>query len=169
MPVLNIESSTITIHELAEEEAKNVVSINGKHVEVEILKDSPEDQSLLVSIAGKVLSIKIGESSDRIWFPVELNGKKLSVSLQREETMAPHREAPAEEKGPIVISAPMAGKIVSVKVSVGAKVSEGEALAVLEAMKMENEIAAPKNGTVGEVYAKPGSLVKAGDKLVLIN
>ena len=116
-----------------------------------------------------MLSIKIGDSPDGIQFPVELNGKKLSVSFQREDTMVYYRETPAKEMGPIVIGAPMAGRIVSVKTSVGAKVSEGEALVVLEAMKMENEIAAPKNGTVREVYAKPGSLVKAGDKLVLIN
>ncbi len=124
---------------------------------------------MIVSIAGKVLSIKVGESRDGIEYPVELNGKKLTVSLQREETMVPHREALAESEGPAVVNAPMAGKIVSVKTSVGAKVSEGEVLAVLEAMKMENEIAAPRKGTVGEVYAKPGSLVNAGDKLVLIN
>ncbi len=149
--------------------ARKIVSVDGEQVEVEVLRDSPEEQVLLVGIAGKVLNIKIGESPDGILFPVELNGKKLSVSLEREEAMVHHRETLADSEGPTVVSAPMAGKIVSVKASVGARVSEGEALAVLEAMKMENEIAAPKKGTVGEVYAKPGSLVKAGDKLVLIN
>ncbi len=145
-----------------------IVSVNGKQVRVEIVKDSPEEQALLVSIAGKVFNIKIGESPDGIQFPVELNGRTLNVSLEREETVVSRREALAETAGPTEVSAPMAGKIVSMKASVGARVSKGETLAVLEAMKMENEIAAPKKGTVGEVYAKPGSLVKAGDKLVLI-
>ncbi len=151
-----------------EEAAKNIISVNGKHVEVQVLKDSVEERALLVSIAGKVLNIKVGESPDGIQFPVEVNGRRLNVSLQREETMVYSRETLAETEGPVVVSAPMAGKIVSIKASVGARVSAGEALAVLEAMKMENEIAAPKKGTVGEVYAMPGSLVKAGDKLVLI-
>jgi len=62
----------------------------------------------------------------------------------------------------------MAGKIASVKISVGATVEEGQALVVLEAMKMENEIAAPKRGTVKEIYVQQGSLTKPGDKLVLI-
>ena len=70
--------------------------------------------------------------------------------------------------GPVVVSSPMAGKIAAVRTSMGAVVDEGQALVVLEAMKMENEIAAPKKGTVKEIYVKPGALARPGDKLVLI-
>jgi biotin carboxyl carrier protein len=62
----------------------------------------------------------------------------------------------------------MAGKIASVKASVDAKVEEGQSLMILEAMKMENEIASPKSGTLKELYVKHGDLVKAGDRLCLI-
>jgi len=135
---------------------------------VKILRDSLEERLLIVSIAGKVLSIKVGESRDGVEFPVKLNGKSLTVRFERDEPIIHRRESHPESERPAVISAPMAGRIVSIKVSVGTRVSEGEVLAVLEAMKMENEIAAPRKGTVGEVYAKSGSLVHAGDKLVLI-
>jgi pyruvate carboxylase subunit B len=63
----------------------------------------------------------------------------------------------------------MAGKIASVKTSVDSEVEEGESLMVLEAMKMQNEIASPKKGTVKELYVKHGDLVKAGDRLCLVN
>jgi biotin carboxyl carrier protein len=62
----------------------------------------------------------------------------------------------------------MSGRIVSLKKQVGDVVKLGESVLVLEAMKMENDIAAAKNGTIKEVYAKQGDLVKTGDKLVRI-
>jgi biotin carboxyl carrier protein len=62
----------------------------------------------------------------------------------------------------------MAGRIVSLKASLGMTAEEGQPLVVLEAMKMENEVASPKKGVVKEVYVQPGALVKAGDRLALV-
>ena len=62
----------------------------------------------------------------------------------------------------------MPGTILDVKVSVGQKVNAGDVLCVLEAMKMENEIPAPKAGTVTSVVASKGSSVNAGDVLVTL-
>jgi biotin carboxyl carrier protein len=62
----------------------------------------------------------------------------------------------------------MSGRIVSLKASPNTSVTKGQPLAVLEAMKMENEIAAPKTGIVKEVYVQSGALVKGGDKLCLL-
>jgi biotin carboxyl carrier protein len=62
----------------------------------------------------------------------------------------------------------MSGRIVSLKASPNTSVDKGQPLAVLEAMKMENEIVAPKTGIVNEVYVQPGALVKAGDKICLL-
>ena len=96
-----------------------------------------------------------------------MNGRPIVAKIE-EETMLVGRAESDKVEGPILINSPMAGKIASVKTSVGAMVEEGQALVVLEAMKMENEIAAPKRGTVKEVYVQPGSLAKPGDRLVLI-
>ena len=60
----------------------------------------------------------------------------------------------------------MPGTIVSVKVSVGQSVNAGDVLCVLEAMKMENEIVAPKAGKVVAVSASSGASVNTGDALV---
>jgi len=63
----------------------------------------------------------------------------------------------------------MPGKILKVMVQPGASVSAGQAIVILEAMKMENEIFAPSAGTVTEVRCKEGDSVNTGDVLVVIS
>ena len=67
-----------------------------------------------------------------------------------------------------LITSPLPGKILSVKVAAGDKVKEGDLLLTIEAMKMENEIVATVDGTVAEVAAKPDTTVQIGDSLVSI-
>ena len=62
----------------------------------------------------------------------------------------------------------MPGTILDVKVSNGQAVKAGDILCVLEAMKMENEIPAPKDGTVAQVVVTKGASVNAGDALVVL-
>ena len=62
----------------------------------------------------------------------------------------------------------MPGNILKVNVTNGQAVKEGDVLVVLEAMKMENEIMAPKNGTVTQVLVQKGSTVDTGAPLVVI-
>ena len=66
------------------------------------------------------------------------------------------------------MNSPMPGTILKVNVSQGQAVKEGDVLCVLEAMKMENEIMAPKAGTVTQVVVAKGSSVNTGDALVVI-
>ena len=80
---------------------------------------------------------------------------------------APKVAASAQGGKPVV--APMPGKIVDVKVSVGQSVNEGDLIAVLEAMKMENEIFAPAAGTVASVNVTSGAMVEANDVIVTLN
>ena len=62
----------------------------------------------------------------------------------------------------------MPGTILDVKVSAGQAVKSGDVLMILEAMKMENEIMAPKDGTVTSVSASKGASVQSGDVLCTI-
>ncbi len=81
--------------------------------------------------------------------------------------------APAAKAAPAVaggepVKAPMPGNILDVKVKAGDKVTTGQALCVLEAMKMENEIPAPHDGVVAQVVVTKGATVEAGDVLVTL-
>ena len=62
----------------------------------------------------------------------------------------------------------MPGTILDVKVKAGDAVKTGQTLCVLEAMKMENEIPAPHDGTVAQVTVNKGATVNAGDPLVIL-
>jgi 3-methylcrotonyl-CoA carboxylase alpha subunit len=66
------------------------------------------------------------------------------------------------------LTAPMPGKVVSFSVKAGDKVSKGQALAVMEAMKMEHTIAAPADGVVQELLYAPGDQVNEGAELLKI-
>ncbi len=76
--------------------------------------------------------------------------------------------APAVAGDGEAVTAPMPGTILKVNVTVGQAVKEGDVLCILEAMKMENEIMAPKNGTVRQVLTAKGSSVDTGAALVVI-
>ena len=64
------------------------------------------------------------------------------------------------------LTAPMNGTVVTLLVEVGAAVAKGETLLVMEAMKMEHTIAAPKDGKVSEFFYQPGELVDGGAELL---
>lgn len=71
--------------------------------------------------------------------------------------------------GAVSVSSPMPGTILDVKVAAGAAVKAGDVLCILEAMKMENEIVAPQDGTVAGVHCNKGDSVNVGDLLVSLN
>lgn len=70
--------------------------------------------------------------------------------------------------GKEAVEAPIPGKIVSVKVSVGDKVEEDQELCSLQSMKMQNPILSPVDGTVTEVKVKVEQTVETGEVLVVI-
>ena len=82
---------------------------------------------------------------------------------------APKAAAPAGAQGVVKVNAPMPGKILKVNVNAGAAVKKGDVLLVLEAMKMENEICAPQDGTVATVECAAGDSVESGKVLVSMN
>ena len=124
-------------------------------------------------------------------YEIALNGKTYEVEVELAEPMkmkdfqayapapavapaAPVAEAAAPAAAPAVtgtgeaVSAPMPGNILKVNVTAGQAVKEGDVLCILEAMKMENEIMAPKSGTVTQVLTAKGSTVDTGALLIVI-
>lgn len=81
----------------------------------------------------------------------------------------PKAAAPVGAQGSIKVNAPMQGKILSVKASVGQTVKKGEVIMILEAMKMENEIVAPEDGTIASINVSDGDKVETGAVLATLN
>jgi 3-methylcrotonyl-CoA carboxylase alpha subunit len=78
----------------------------------------------------------------------------------------PDAGAPAREAGACLLTAPLPATVTAVHVEAGRKVLRGEALVVLEAMKMEHVIAAPRDGTVAQVHFRAGDQVEEGAELI---
>ncbi|MBE7055881.1 MAG: biotin/lipoyl-binding protein [Ruminococcaceae bacterium] len=71
--------------------------------------------------------------------------------------------------GSVKVEAPMPGTVLKVNVKVGDSVNQGDTVLMLEAMKMENEIAAPADGVVASINVSQGATVETGDVLVTLN
>ena len=71
--------------------------------------------------------------------------------------------------GAISVKAPMPGNIMKINAKVGAAVKKGDVLVVLEAMKMENDICAPEDGTVASIEVAQGATVETDAVLVTLN
>ncbi len=97
---------------------------------------------------------------------IEVSLKGIRYELKDAEAVQ-DEEVEEEEAGPDV-AAPMPGKVVKILVGPGGKVAKGEALLIVESMKMETKICASVEGTVKEVKVSPGQNVNQGDILVEI-
>ena len=108
-------------------------------------------------------------------YKVKVNGKVYEVELesvteaQGSIAVAP-QAAPAAPAaaGDQEVKAPMAGTILDVKVAVGAQVKKGQVIAILEAMKLENEVVSTADGTVKQVLVNKGQAVTNQQALVIV-
>ncbi len=85
---------------------------------------------------------------------------------------APAPAAPAAKSagaGSIKVASPMPGKILDIKVKNGDAVKKGQVVLILEAMKMENEVVAPEDGTIASIDTTVGAMVETGDTLATLN
>ena len=166
---LTVNGRTWAITDVEKQGMTQKIKINDEELSVRILREPTDDQpDLIANINGKVLIARREEEPDGSDYLIRLSGRLLEVSLEGREQLSRDARISETVLGPVVITAPMSGRIVSLKASPNTSVTKGQPLAVLEAMKMENEIAAPKTGIVSEVYVQSGALVKAGDKICLL-
>ena len=99
---------------------------------------------------------------------VHVGGRAVSVTVVAPGRRRSASDSTATTSGPVSIVAPMPGRVVKVLVAPGDTVTARQGLVVIEAMKMENELRAPRDGTVAEVRAREGAPVDANVVLVVI-
>jgi biotin carboxyl carrier protein len=154
-----------------------LVEVNEKTVTVKI-KNPNQGKTVLIEINGSSLQAKI-ERIQRNILQVKIGGKPFEVQCQPKipkETAVKLEPVATVTRRPAIslaiekdaVTAPIAGRIVLLKANVGQRVEKGECICVLEAMKMENEIAAPKKGVVKEIRVSEGAIVNKRDVLAII-
>ncbi len=122
-----------------------------------------------VKVDGEEFEVEL-EKEEGVW-NVTVQGKKFQIEIEggaAAEQGVKKRKRGGRGKKSGTISSTIPGKIVSIAISEGQQVSEGDVVMILEAMKMQNEIHAPLSGTVSAVNCKPGDSVEANSPLVVI-
>ena len=118
-----------------------------------------------VTVNGNTYEVDVEEITNGAVQPVAVN-----QPVQYSTTPVKKTETPAAvPMEGTQVEAPMQGKIVALKVTQNQKVQEGDVIAVLEAMKMENEIVASTGGTVASIHVAIGQSVDAGDLIATLN
>lgn len=82
---------------------------------------------------------------------------------------APAPKAPAKAAGSVEVKAGAAGKVFKIEANVGQSVKKGDAVVIIEAMKMEIPVVAPEDGTIASIDAAVGDAIEAGAVLATLN
>ena len=107
-------------------------------------------------------------------YTITVNGNVYDVTVEENGSVsapaaAPRRAAAPGGAGNVKIEAGAAGKVFKIEASVGQAVKKGDAVLVLEIMKMETPVVAPQDGTVASINVNVGDMVEAGALLATLN
>jgi len=109
------------------------------------------------------------EKSAQKTYEIFLNGQRLEVKVEDERTrILSQLTTSSANASAAQIEAPMPGLVIGLPYEVGAQISAGQTVVVLEAMKMENDLTAPITGTIKELRVNKGQTVDQGEVLVII-
>jgi len=137
--------------------------LDGRDVEVEAVLARPDVLSLRIgNLAYEVKSERVANDL-HLW----VGSTRFAVEVRDPRSLR-GRSRTADHQGPKKITAPMPGKVVRLLLREGDSVEAGAGVAVVEAMKMQNEIKSPKKGTVQKILVSEGTPVNAGDVLAVV-
>jgi biotin carboxyl carrier protein len=137
--------------------------LDGREFEIDAILTRPD-----------VLSLRIGDlaydvKSERVANDLHLWVGSTCFAVEvRDPRSLRGRTRAGDDHGPRKITAPMPGKVVRLLVHEGDEVEPGSGVAVVEAMKMQNEIKSPKKGTIQKILVSKGAAVNAGDVLAIV-
>lgn len=147
-----------------------IVVVDGRDYDLEV-RELARGEYLLVK-GSTVFKCRVEVKHDRTspgeLFEVVVRGRDYDVSVIDPRRLRSTQSAGTHHAGAAEIVSPMPGKIVRVLVEAGAQVEVGAGIVVVEAMKMQNEMKAPKAGVVVSINTEEGATVNAGDVLAVI-
>jgi biotin carboxyl carrier protein len=141
--------------------------VDGRSYKIKASVSEPGRHLLLVE--GRVYECRVdADAGGRGITEVHIGSRAFAVTLIDPKRMRGGQSLGAQADGKAQVVAPMPGKIVRVLVEEGQQVEAGDAVVVVEAMKMQNELKSPRAGTVTALHAETGATVKAGEVLAVI-
>jgi len=137
--------------------------LDGRDLEVDAVLARPDVLSLRIgNLAYEVMCERVANDL-YLWV-----GSTRFAADVRDPRSLRGRARAGDDHGPKKITAPMPGKVVRVMVRAGDQVEPGAGVAVVEAMKMQNEIKSPKKGTIQKILVSEGATVNAGDVMAVV-
>jgi biotin carboxyl carrier protein len=177
-----IDGKPLKIELAKTRESSFTAKLGDKSLCIELSADKLDLEKVFsIKIDGKTYNIELPKIDQEKLFPIKVEETTFKAEVKtatKKPTLAAFEPTPLTPSRKTImtkqvvegaITAPMTGKILSVKIKKGDQVKLGQVMCILEAMKMENEITAPKAGTVREVYASEGSSVSEGEPLFMVD
>jgi biotin carboxyl carrier protein len=137
--------------------------LDGRDIEVEAVLARPDVLSLRIGNVAYEVKSELVANDLHLW----VGSTRFTVELRDPRSLRSRSRA-GDDQGPKKITAPMPGKVVRLVVHEGDEVEVGGGVAVVEAMKMQNEIKSPKKGTIQKILVAEGAAVNAGDVLAIV-
>ena len=137
--------------------------IDGQALDVDVAEVGPGMYSIIA--AGKSFVVRVQPRGAGL--EIEIGPRRMAAQVidpRRRRSVAGQLELEGRQQ----IFAPMPGKVVSVLIGQGKPVKTDQAILVLEAMKMQNEVRSPKAGTIERLLVKESQAVNAGDLLAVV-
>jgi biotin carboxyl carrier protein len=153
--------------EIRREQGRVYANVDGREYELEAHQRS--STVMLRTADGKIFDCRV-ENISSSGQPIEVfvGARRYTLKLTDPKRLRAAAAVSGNADGATRIVAPMPGKVVRVLVEPGAQVEAGAGVIVVEAMKMQNEMKAPKTGTVVAINAAVGATVNGGDVLAVI-
>ena len=140
------------------------VTVDKNTYQVRVLETDVNGALKVIMINRRIYHISVNIRADGFPEEVVLKGIPYKLEVERIESTR-YRPPPPPKNIPGDMAASMPGQVVSLLTQIGDEVQEGQPILILEAMKMENEILAPKAGKLARVLVNEGDLVMKGDLL----
>jgi biotin carboxyl carrier protein len=161
---MNVEGKQFLVEILDEKH----VSVDGKTYEVDFESVSGQPVYSLI-VDGRSHEAYIYQGEDNNW-QVLLRGRlyPITVEDEREKRLRAAAGGGVAETGEFHLRAPMPGLVVAIPVVEGQEIKKGQVILILESMKMQNEIKAPRDGVIGRIRVKAGESVEQKQTLLSV-